>query len=132
MALTSQERAAQRSLVGLIHAGSAQLDSAVGLRIWRAPGSEEWQIGVDEISEYFETLGIPHHVALVRRTVRRRTVVGFEIRVDWDDLPTMLRWVPSLQRLIDAVAEPSERMAAVVDTSGAASTSLDRDSQPLG
>lgn len=131
MALASQERAAQRSLVGLIRAGSARLDSAVGLRIWRASGSEEWQIGVDEISGHFETLGIPHHIALVSRTVRRRTVGGFEIRVDWDDLPTVLRGVPSLQRLIDAVAEPSEQGAAVVDTSGSASTSLDSDGQPL-
>ena len=106
MTLTPAERAAQRSLVGLVQTGAAQLDSAEGLRIWRASGSEEWQIGVDEVAGHFETLGIPHHIALVRRTVRRRPVAGFEVRVGWDDLPAVLRWVPSLQRLIDAVNEP--------------------------
>jgi len=124
MTLTSQERAAQRSLVGLIRTCIAQLDSAVGLRIWRAPGSEEWQVGVDEVSGHFGTLGVPHHIALVRRTARRRTVAGFEIRVDWEDLPAVLRWAPSLQKLIDAVAEPAEQAAAVVGTSGSASASL--------
>ncbi len=83
--------------------GNVQLDSAVGLRIWRASGSEEWQVGIDEVSEHLETLGIPHDIAIVRRTIRRRRVAGFEAQVAWADLDTVLKWVPSLQKLIDAV-----------------------------
>ncbi|CAL8974546.1 hypothetical protein CELL_01816 [Cellulomonas sp. T2.31MG-18] len=61
---------------------------------------------VEEISEHLEVLGVPHHVAVVRRTYHRRLMTGFEIRVDWDDLAAVLRWAPSLQRLIDAVGQP--------------------------
>ena len=103
MPLTPAQRAAQRSLVGLIRAGSAQLDSNIGLRIWRAAGSEEWQVGVDEITDHLATLEIPHTVALVRRTTGRAVRAGFEVRVAWDDLDSVLRWAPSLQPLIDAV-----------------------------
>jgi hypothetical protein len=124
MDLTPQERAAQRSLVGLVRAGSAQLDSGIGMRIWREQGSEEWQVGLDEIIEHLTMLGIPHHIILMRRKVGRRTVGGFEVRVRWDDLDAVVRWVPSLQRLIDALENPT---AANIDTADPASTSLAGD-----
>jgi uncharacterized membrane protein len=45
-------------------------------------------------------------VSIVRRRQSSRSAVsvaGLELRVATSDLPALLRWVPSLQRLIDAL-----------------------------
>lgn len=105
MVLTSPQRDAQRSLVGLIRAGSAVVSRRNGLCIWRARGSEEWQVGVEEISRHLETLSVPFGVSLVIRGARegRPKEVGFEIQVAWDELDAVTRWAPSLKLLMDAV-----------------------------
>lgn len=88
-----------------MRAGSAQLYEKHGLCIWREQGSEEWQVGVDEITDHLEALDIRYTVVVARRTVRRRLRPGFEVRVAWDNLAEVVRWVPSVQVLIDALKQ---------------------------
>jgi hypothetical protein len=104
--LTTEERSAQRTLLGLLRGGNTTIDTVVGLRIWRADGSGEYMASVEEISEHLDALRIPHHVAVVRRRYHGRVATGFEVQVAWDDLDTVLRWAPSLQKLIDALEQP--------------------------
>jgi hypothetical protein len=78
-----------------------------GLSIWRANGSEEFQVGAAEITGHLDALEVPYSVAVVVRTARgtRARQAGYQIRVAWDQLDRVTRWVPSLQQLIDAVAD---------------------------
>jgi len=105
MALPSAQRAAQQSLVGLVRVGSAVVSRRDGLTIWRTKGSEEWQVGASEITGHLDVLDVPYSVAIVVRPARgtRARQAGFQIRVAWDQLDSLRRWVPSLQRLMDAV-----------------------------
>lgn len=109
MALTAAQRNAQRSLVGLVRAGSAVVSRRDGLSIWREKGSEEWQVGGEEIAKDLEVLGVPYSVTSVVRPARgaRHSLLGFEIRVAWDELDTIISWVPSVQRLMDIVDDNS-------------------------
>lgn len=109
MALTSAQRAAQRSLVGLVRVGSAVVSRRDGLCIWRAEGSEEWQVGAGEIAEHLDVLEVPYSVAIVVRPARgtRRRQAGWEIRVAWDQMDAITHWVPSLRRLMAAVEDDS-------------------------
>lgn len=112
--LTPDQRAAQRSLVGLVRVGSAVVDSVDGLCIWRAAGAEEWQVGPEEITAHLETLRIPYQVVVKvkPRTAKRPAQGGFEVQVPWESLPAVTRWVPSVQRLIDALAGSMDPRAA--------------------
>lgn len=107
MALTAEQRHAQRVIVGVVRAGGARL-SRERLSIWRARGSEEWQRSSAEITPLLDVLEVPYSVSITRgpskRTARQ---LGFRIDIEWDDLPLLERWVPSLRALIDAV-ESSE------------------------
>lgn len=110
MALTSAQRSAQRSLVGLIRAGSAVVSRKEGLSIWRARGSEEWQVSVDEITNHLDVLQVPYSVAVVLRPAhgKQPRQAGFSVQVEWDRLDSLVRWVPSLRVLMDAVDESPE------------------------
>jgi hypothetical protein len=107
MALTLAQRSAQRSLIGLVRAGSAVVSRKDGLSIWRAKGSEEWQVGAEEITGHLDVLEVPYMVAVVVRPARgaRRREAGFSIQVEWDRLDSLVRWVPSVRVLMDAVKE---------------------------
>lgn len=107
MALTSAQRSAQRSLVGLVRAGSAVVSLKEGLSIWRAKGSGEWQVGVDEITNHLDVLEVPYTVAVVLRpgNGKRPRQAGFSVQVEWDRLDSLVRWVPSIRVLMDAVEE---------------------------
>jgi hypothetical protein len=107
MALTSAQRSAQRSLVGLIRAGSAVVSRKEGLSIWRARGSEEWQVSVEEITNHLDVLEVPYSVAVVLRPAhgKRPRQAGFSVQVEWDRLDSLVRWAPSLRVLMDAVEE---------------------------
>lgn len=110
MALTEQERYAQRVLTGVIRrGGGTAFLTRDYLGIWRERGSEEWKAGARELSGLLDVLAIPHTVAGVTRPATRRFPArpGQEIRVAWDDLHTVVRWVPLLQELIDAVQRGS-------------------------
>ena len=104
MALTDEERHAQRVLVGLVNAGgpAAHMDSE-GWHVHRDPRVDVISVPAEEITEHYETLGVPYSVRIVMlkapRTKSPRAV--FDVFVDNADLPTLVRWVPSLQRLID-------------------------------
>lgn len=103
--LTPQQRQAQRVIVGIVRGGAAQLHEA-GWRVWRHPDAGEWQASAEEIAAHLDVLEVPYTVAVVRRRHSRRSpaaVTGLEIRVATADLPALLRWVPSLQQLMDAV-----------------------------
>lgn len=105
MALTYAQRSAQRSLVGIVRAGGAVVSHEDGLSIWRANGCEEWQVGSAEIRQHLEVLGVPYSMASVVRPTRggRGGLRGVEIRVAWHQLDSIIAWVPSVQRLVDAV-----------------------------
>lgn len=107
--LTPEERQAQRVIVGLIRGGASALDDQ-GWRVWRHPEAGEWQASAHEISDHLETLGVPYSVEIVRRRwgSSRQVIPGYQVRVATADLPVLLRWAPSLQKLIDALAGPLE------------------------
>lgn len=106
MALTERERYAQRVLIGVIlRGGGAAVLTRDHLGIWRERGSESWKAGIDDLSRLLEELAIPHAVVDLTRpatgTLPARP--GQEIRVAWDDLHAVVRWMPSFQKLIDAI-----------------------------
>lgn len=104
--MTPEERQAQRVIGGIVRGGAAFLYDD-GWRVWRHPSAGEWQASAEEISAHLDVLEVPYTVAIVKKRPRGSSAVvaGLEIRVATKDLPTLLRWVPSLQRLIDALAE---------------------------
>lgn len=106
MTLTPEQRRAQRVIVGLIRGGGSALD-VDGWCVWRHPQAGEWQASAQEISSHLDTLEVPYSVAVVRRRYRRASepTIGYEVRVANADLPALLRWAPSLQKLIDALDE---------------------------
>lgn len=109
MALTPEQRSAQRRLIGLVRAGSnGSLSREHGLRWWREEADGEWKAGHTNLTEMFVTLGIPYEVTIEKRPTRGRArgVVG--VYVPWDDLPAVVRWMPSFQQLIDQVEAGSE------------------------
>jgi hypothetical protein len=110
MALTQEQRAAQRSMVGLVRAGSAVISRKHGLSIWRARGSEAWQVSVEEIVDNLDTLEVPYKVGVGVRPARGKSPrrAGFFVIVEWDHLDALLRWVPSIRPLMDAVAGDAE------------------------
>lgn len=106
MTLTDQQRSAQRTLIGLVlRSGSARLERDIGLCLFREHLESDFTIGATELTDHLETLEIPYSV-VVGYSMRfgKRTVKGFDVRVAWDDLATVTRWMPSLQKHIDAVA----------------------------
>ncbi|HZJ04715.1 MAG TPA: hypothetical protein VFD59_04490 [Nocardioidaceae bacterium] len=101
MTLTAQ----QRTIVGLVRGGGAHLHEE-GWKVWRHPQAGEWQASTEEITAHLDALEVPYTVSIVRRRQSSRSAVsvaGLELRVATSDLPALLRWVPSLQRQIDAL-----------------------------
>jgi hypothetical protein len=106
VALTDRERYAQRVLIGVIrHGGGTAVLTRDHLGIWRERGSEEWKAGTGELSALLADLAIPHTVVDLTRpaTSTLPARAGQEIRIAWDDLHTVVRWMPSFQKLIDAI-----------------------------
>lgn len=102
MALTPEQRQAQRVVGGIIRSG-ARL-SRERLSIFREKGCEAWQAGAEEVTAHLAVLDVPYTVAITRGPTKRTArTVGFRIDIAWADLPALERWVPSLRRLIDAV-----------------------------
>lgn len=81
-----------------------------GLCIWRDKrASEEWGLGIPELSDYFDTLEIPYSVRVELLTVGKQKKAGFTASIRWDDLDFLTRWVPSFQQQVDnAKAEIAE------------------------
>lgn len=98
-----EQRAAQRTLIGLFRAGSyVWLDEQRGLCMWRSHDAGEWMQDAGELGTHLETLEIPYSVAIETQIVRKRQVAGFTVQVARKDFPAITRWVPSFQKSIDA------------------------------
>lgn len=103
MPLTPEQRSAQRSLVGFVRAGyGVFLDEQRGFCIWRGKTAQTSGVGIGEVTRHLDALEVPYTVAVETMTVRRRQQAGFTAQVAREDLPTLVRWVPSLQRSIEA------------------------------
>jgi hypothetical protein len=101
--LTPEQRAAQRSLVGFVRAGyGVFLDEQRGFCIWRGTTAQASGVGINEVTGHLDVLEVPYTVAVETMTVRRREQAGFAAQVARADLPALVRWVPSLQKSIDA------------------------------
>jgi hypothetical protein len=105
VALLPEERAAQRSLVGLVRRGAVRVSRADGMCIWRDPTMDPLGVSAADITAHLDALQIRYTAALVvrPRTQRRPKRAGHEVRVAWADLGKVTRWVPSLRPLVDAV-----------------------------
>lgn len=103
MPLTPEQRAAQRTLIGLFRAGSyVWLDEQRGLCMWRSRDAGEWMQDAGELGNHLEALEVPYTVAVEKQIVRKRQTPGFTVQVARADLPAVTRWVPSFQKSIDA------------------------------
>jgi hypothetical protein len=105
MALTPEQRSAQRKLVGTLNLKSGMwFEPDVGFCLWRDhQASAEWGAGIPELSINFDTLEIPYVVRPEVLTVREREKAGLTLIVRWDDLDSLTKWVPSFQKQIDNV-----------------------------
>ncbi|MBF6234836.1 hypothetical protein IU436_29190 [Nocardia farcinica] len=105
--LSAQERAAQRRIGGVIR--SCGVLSEQGLAMWRESGCGEFKATADEIAVDLGVLGVPHMVVptdlppLVSDR-SRRIRHGEEVRITTADLPTLVQWIPSLQKHIDKLS----------------------------
>lgn len=116
MVMIPEQRAAQRTLIGLFRGGSGvRLSKEDGLCIWRGVESEEWGLGAVQLTEHLDALGIPYSVAIMASPFRKGMKPGFDVRITWDQLHLVTKWVPSFRRVIDAVAAQS--WVAAPDTS---------------
>jgi hypothetical protein len=70
VALTREQRRAQRALVGIMTSGTAALTIEC-LSIWREDGCEEFMTSAAEITAYLDTLEVPYHVAIARGPTKR-------------------------------------------------------------
>lgn len=103
MTLTPEQRTAQRKIVGLLNRRSGMwFEQDAGLCIWRDKrASEEWGLGIPELSEYFDTLEIPYSVRVELLTIGKQRKAGFTAVISWDHLDTLTTWAPSFQPQID-------------------------------
>ena len=73
-----------------------------GFCIWRSQrASTEWGAGIPELSAHFKTLEIPFVVRVELLNIGKQRKAGFTLIVQWDDFPTLTRWVPSFQKQVD-------------------------------
>ncbi|MGV9638069.1 hypothetical protein ACWDO0_28165 [Nocardia rhamnosiphila] len=106
--LSEQQRAAQRRVVGVIR--SCGVLSEDGLAMWRENGCGEWKASATEIAADLTVLDVAHTVVAtpmppLKSDRSRRVRHGQEVRVATADLASLVRWMPSLQKHIDLLAE---------------------------
>lgn len=114
MALTSEQRTAQRKIVGMLTLKSGMWFEPTGeFCIWRdKTASIEWAGGIPEFSPHFDVLEIPYSIRIESLTVRKTKKPGFTLVIAWDDLPALTRWAPSFQKQIDGVRAEVEKTRA--------------------
>jgi len=103
MTLTPEQRTAQRKIVGTLNVKNYMwFDPDMGFCLWRDKrASTEWGAGIPELSAHFDALEIPYSVQVRMMTVTKQRKAGFTLVVGWDDLPALVRWMPSFQKQID-------------------------------
>jgi hypothetical protein len=105
MALTPEQRTAQRKLVGTLNLKSGMwFEPSGGFCIWRDQrASVEWGAGIPELSVHFDTLEIPYIVRPEVVAVGKSRKAGLTLIVQWNNLDALTKWVPSFQKQIDRV-----------------------------
>jgi len=104
MALTPEQRTAQRKIVGMLNLKSGMWFEPTGdFCIWRDDVASEWGGGIPEVSAHFDVLEIPYLVRIEQINTGKQKKAGFTLVVHWDDLPSLTRWAPSFQKQIDGV-----------------------------
>lgn len=104
MALTPEQRHAQRVWVGVIRFGGVWLYPD-GLRVWRSKNAGEYMTSAQELTEYLDVLDVPYTVEVRRgRSKRFEREMGFEVHIATEDLPILAAWIPMVNRLVDALA----------------------------
>ncbi|MER5913863.1 hypothetical protein ABT124_26130 [Streptomyces sp. NPDC001982] len=77
------------------------------LGIFREKHAEEWKAGIDEVTDALDVLGIPYTVCLMKgmfpTKAMPRSRTGYEARIVWDDLHHVVKWMPSFEKMMDAV-----------------------------
>lgn len=107
-------RAAQRRMVATVRVSGVLCRD--GLALWREVDCGNWKATAAEIGEDLDLLEVPHHIvpavrfplANARNTALRK---GEEVRVVRDDLPHLVRWMPSLGTSIEQLPEDCEGWA---------------------
>ncbi|TFD43760.1 hypothetical protein E3T37_00730 [Cryobacterium sp. TMT2-10] len=103
MVMPPEQRIAQRTLVGLFRGGSGvRLTREDGLCVWRGRESEEWGLGASQLTKHLDALEIPYVVAIMKMKSGTGMKAGFDVRVPWNQLDKVTRWVPSFQKSIEA------------------------------
>ena len=122
MALTPEQRNAQRKIVGTLNARSYMwFEPDLAFCIWRDErASTEWGAGIPELSAYYDTLEIPYEVRIETIPAGKKKKTGFTLVVKRDDLPALTRWMPSFQKQIDAVIVELDKDTPPVAPVGAA------------
>lgn len=103
---TEGQRAAQKRIVGVVRASCVL--GLFGLALWREADAGEWKASAEEVAADLAVLGVPHTVVGANRPPTSRSPMvrrGREIRVVWDDLPALTRWMPSLAKAMEDVPE---------------------------
>lgn len=106
--VTPEVRSAQRRIISTVNA-SAVLCGA-GLAVWREEDCGEWKATATEISRDLTLLDVPHEIVRAFRYPLAKSWFkqprrGEEVRIDREDLPHLVRWMPSLQAHIDQTPE---------------------------
>lgn len=117
-------RAAQRRMLGYLR-NRGVLDGA-GLTLWSEHGCGEWKADARELSDDLVTLGVPHFVTDAGRVQppwRSAARRWEKTWVLWDDLPTLVRWLPSLGKQLAGVrrVDPPEVVLRMSRETGEAS-----------
>jgi hypothetical protein len=101
---TDTQRAAQRRVVGCVQM-SGYLGRG-GLALWREHDAGDWKASAGEIARDLDTLGVPSTTVTAMRPPTTRSPgirKGLEVRVAFKDLPSLVRWMPSLATAIDGL-----------------------------
>ena len=107
MALTPEQRTAQRKLVGTLNLKSHMWFELSGdFCIWRDErASAAWGAGIPELSAHLDTLEIPYIVRVEWISAgNNKKKLGFTLVIVSGDLPKLTRWAPSFQKQIDNVS----------------------------
>ena len=76
--------------------------------------AEEYKAGAPEITHHLDVLDVPYYVAVTTGPSKRTSrELGWNVKVRWEDLGQLQRWVPALRRMVDALeGGPSESAEA--------------------
>jgi hypothetical protein len=85
---------------------------ASGLVLWTEEDAQVWKAGAGELSADLETLGVPHLGTITSlcqppwRSARTKLPRARWVKlwIGWDDLPALVRWLPSLGKRAEVIS----------------------------